>query len=115
MTFAVMNPEFSGCYLAVCDGNITTAKFFDTKNEMYGWIRDMLENKGYEQVQTTIIDGNGEVSKKLTCKSATYLRDDDCYKGGKYEPEIGTDIRVVYTYEGWKTLLLLLVTSKVHL
>ena len=99
MTFEVMNPEFAGCYLAVCDGDISTTKFFDTKNEMYGWIRDMLENKGYDEVQTTVMGKNGEVEEKLLCKKVTYLRDEDCFKGGKYEPEIGTDIRAIYHYE----------------
>ena len=100
MTFAKMNPEFSGCYLAVADDDLRTAKLFDNKTEMYGWIRDMIEVEGYECVKTTILDGNGEVDGRLMSKVARYFADDEmCYKWGPIDPVIGTNIRVVYEGE----------------
>ena len=60
MTFAKMNPEFSGAYLAVAGGDLRTSKLFDNKVEMYGWIRDMIEVDGYPYVETTILGGNGD-------------------------------------------------------
>ena len=100
MTFAKMNPEFSGCYLAVADDDLRTAKLFDNKVEMYGWIRDMIEVEGYECVKTTILGGNGEVDGRLMSKVARYFADDEmCYKWGPIDPAIGTNIRVVYEGE----------------
>ena len=99
MTFSKMNPEFSGCYLAVADDDLRTAKLFDTKHEMYGWIRDMIEVEGYECITTTILGSNGEVDGRLMTKVARYFADEDCYKWGPIEPVISTNIRVVYEQE----------------
>ncbi len=100
MTFSNMNPEFSGAYLAVADGDLRTAKMFDNKTEMYGWIRDMIEVQGYETIQTTILDSSGQVDGRLMSKVARYFADDEmCYKWGPIDPVIGTNIRVVYETE----------------
>ena len=100
MTFARMNPEFSGAYLAVAGGDLRTSKLFDNKVEMYGWIRDMIEVDGYPYVETTILGDNGEVDGRLMSKVARYFADDEmCYKWGPIEPVISTNIRVVYEEE----------------
>ena len=96
-TFAQMNPEFSGAYLAIAGGDIATAKMFDNKTTMYSWIVDMIDEKGYPYVETTIIDSNGEVDDKLISKSATYKSSEDCYKWGPIEPECGESIFVTYS------------------
>ena len=100
MTFATMNPEFSGAYLAVAGGDLRTSKLFDNKVEMYGWIRDMIEVDGYPYVETTILGDSGEVDDRLMSKVARYFADDEmCYKWGPIEPVISTNIRVVYDTE----------------
>jgi len=97
LTFAVMNPEFSGAYIAQCDDDISTTKLFDNKTEMYNWIVEQLEVKGYETVKTTILNKDGVVDNKLNSKFALYSIDEDlCYKWGPIEPECGTNIRVQY-------------------
>jgi len=96
-TFAQSNPEFSGAYIAIADDDISTVKMFDCKTEMYGWIRDMLEIKGYEKVTSTVMGNDGSVDKRLNHKSAIYEIDEDmCYKWGPVDPEISTNIRVTY-------------------
>jgi len=99
MTFAVMNPDFQGAYLAICDDDIRTAKLFDTKHEMYDWIRDQIENQGVSQVTTTVLGKNGEVDDRLVCDSVRYFADENCYKGGMYEPIFGDNIRQVHSYK----------------
>ena len=97
LTFAVMNPEFQGAYLATCDNDISTAKLFDNKTEMYGWIKDQLEVKGYDFVTTTILSHDGTVDQRLNTKYAIYKLDvDNCYKFGPIEPVISTNIWVEY-------------------
>jgi hypothetical protein len=59
---------------------------FDSKTEMNGWIRDMLEIKGYEKVTSTVMGNDGSVDKRLNHKSAIY----------EIDPEISTNIRVTY-------------------
>ena len=54
-TFAQMNPDFSGAYLAIAGGDITTTKMFDNKSELYSWIIDKIEVQGFEYVETTVI------------------------------------------------------------
>ena len=96
-TFAQSNPEFSGAYIAIADDDISTAKLFDCKTEMYGWIKDMLEIKGYEKVTSTVMGNDGTIDKRLNHKSAVYEIDEDmCYKWGPIDPEISTNIRVTY-------------------
>ena len=95
-TFAQMNPEFSGAYLAIAGGDITTAKMFDNKTTMYSWIVDMIDNQCYDYVETTILNGDGEVDNRLTSKFAVYKSSEDCYKWGPIEPECGTSIYVTY-------------------
>ena len=98
-TFAQLNPEFSGAYLAIAGDDLRTAKLFDNKTEMYGWIRNKIEIEGYTFVKTTILDGNGEVEDRLLTKVARYFADDECYKWGPIDPVIGENIRVVYEEE----------------
>ena len=95
-TFAQMNPEFSGAYLAIAGGDITTAKMFDNKTTMYSWIVDMIDQEGYPYVETTILNGEGDVDNRLTSKFAVYKSSEDCYKWGPIEPECGTSIYVTY-------------------
>jgi hypothetical protein len=86
LTFAQSNPDFSGAYIAIADDDISTVKMFDSKTEMNGWIRDMLEIKGYEKVTSTVMGNDGSVDKRLNHKSAIY----------EIDPEISTNIRVTY-------------------
>ena len=95
-TFAQMNPEFSGAYLAIAGGDITTAKMFDNKTTMYAWIVDMIDEQGYPYVETTLLDGSGEVDNRLTSKRAVYKSSEECYKWGPIEPDCGTSIYAVY-------------------
>ena len=96
MTLATMNPEFSGAYLAVAGGDMSTSKLFDTKAEMYSWINDMIEYQGYPYVETTVLGPNGSVDSKLINCVATYKSSEDCYKGGMIEPVCGDSIYAVY-------------------
>ena len=95
-TFAQMNPEFSGCYVAIAGGDITTIKMFDGKSEMYSWIIDMIERQGYPYVETTIVTKDGTVDDRLISKSAIYKSSENCYKFGPIEPECGESIFVQY-------------------
>ena len=95
LTFAVMNPEFSGAYIAQCDDDISTTKLFDNKTEMLSWIVSKLEVEGYETVKTTILNRNGVVDSKLNSKFAVYSIDEDlCFKWGPIDPVCGQNIRV---------------------
>ena len=97
LTFAVMNPEFSGAYIAQCDDDISTTKLFDNKTEMLSWIVSKLEVEGYETVKTTILNRNGVVDSKLNSKFAVYSIDEDlCFKWGPIDPVCGQNIRVSY-------------------
>ena len=96
MTFAAMNPEFKGAYLAVAGGDISTSKLFDGKAELYSWIIDMIEYDGHPYVETTVLDGDGNVDGGLISKVATYKSSEDCYKGGLIEPVCGDSIYVFY-------------------
>jgi len=97
LTFAVMNPEFSGAYIAQCDDDISTTKLFDNKTEMLSWIVSKLEVEGYETVKTTILNRDGVVDSKLNHKFAVYSIDEDlCYKWGPIDPVCGQNIRVQY-------------------
>ena len=97
LTFAVMNPEFSGAYIAQCDDDISTTKLFDNKTEMLSWIVSKLEVEGYETVKTTILNRNGVVDSKLNSKFAVYSIDEDlCFKWGPIDPVCGQNIRVQY-------------------
>ena len=97
LTFAVMNPEFSGAYIAQCDDDISTTKLFDNKTEMLSWIVSKLEVEGYETVKTTILNRDGVVDSKLNHKFAVYSIDEDlCFKWGPIDPVCGQNIRVSY-------------------
>ena len=97
LTFAVMNPEFSGAYIAQCDDDISTTKLFDNKTEMLSWIVSKLEVEGYETVKTTILNRDGVVDSKLNSKFAVYSIDEDlCFKWGPIDPVCGQNIRVSY-------------------
>ena len=96
MTFATMNPEFKGAYLAVAGGDISTSRLFDGKAEMYDWIIDMIEYDGHPYVETTVLDGEGKVEGGLISKVARYVSSEDCYQGGLIEPVCGDSIYVVY-------------------
>ena len=97
MTFAVMNPEFSGAYIATCDDDISTVKLFDNKTELYGWIVEQLEVKGYSFVTSTVLGADGTVDERLNSKKAIYSIDEDlCYKWGPIDPVCGENIRVQY-------------------
>jgi hypothetical protein len=98
-TFAQMNPEFSGCYVAIAGGDITTIKMFDGKGEMYSWIIDMIEVKGYPYVETTVMNDKGIIDDRLVSKSAIYKSSEDCYKYGPIEPECGESIYVQYNQQ----------------
>ena len=92
-----MNPEFSGAYLAVVDGDLSTAKLFDGRREMSDWIVDQLENQGAEKVETTVINDDGIVEPRLTSGTAVYTLDEEnCYKFGPVEPVLSQHIRVSY-------------------
>ena len=98
-TFAQMNPEFSGAYVAISGGDITTIKMFDGKGEMYSWIIDMIERQGYPYVETTIVTKDGTIDDRLNTKSAIYKSSEDCYKFGPIEPECGESIYVTYNQQ----------------
>ena len=92
-----MNPEFSGAYLAIVDGDLSTAKMFDGRREMSQWIVDQLEVQGAEKVETTVINGDGIVDPRLTTGTAVYTLDEEnCYKFGPVEPALSQHIRVSY-------------------
>ena len=95
-TFAQMNPDFSGCYIAVTDNDISTTALFDNKTTMYAHIRQQFEENGAEQVQTTILGSDGKIETRLNSKMAIYQTSDDCYRGGLIEPEVGENIFVTY-------------------
>ena len=94
-TFAQMNPDFSGAYLAIAGGDITTTKLFDNKSELYSWIIKKIEVQGFEYVETTVIGGNGEVDDRLLTKCSLWRSSENCYKYGPIEPECGESIYVV--------------------
>jgi len=95
-TFAHMTPDFSGCYIAVTDNDISTTALFDNKTTMYAHIREQFEEFGAEQVQTTVLGSDGKIDCRLNSKMAIYQTSDDCYRGGLIEPEIGDNIFVTY-------------------
>ena len=96
-TFAQMNPEFSGAYVAIADNDISTTTLFDCKSLMYAYIKEQLEVNGAEQVQSTVLGSDGSVERRINRKSAIYtLNEDLCYKGGPVEPEISQNIMVQY-------------------
>ena len=95
-TFAQMNPDFSGAYIAVTDNDISTSALFDCKTALYAHILREFEENGAEQVQTTILGSDGKIETRLNSKMAIYQSSDDCYRGGLIEPEVGSNIFVTY-------------------
>lgn len=91
-----MNPDFSGCCIAVTDNDISTTALFDNKTTMYAHIREQFEEFGAEQVQTTVLGSDGKIDCRLNSKMAIYQTSDDCYRGGLIEPEVGENIFVTY-------------------
>ena len=96
-TFAQMNPDFSGAYVAIADDDISTVQLFDSKALLFDYVIQKLEIEGFAKVQSTVIDGNGCHDSKLNSKAAVYeLDEDNCYKFGPIEPVMSQSIKCSY-------------------